>query len=143
MQRRGFISMLGAFLGALVFGGRRVPEVKAKVNPKPVSLFQCHVAGFPYYQGPIIFSDLKPDQTLKLLREPLNSHDSKAIAVFTTSGQKLGYIPRTHNPLPADLMDNGHKLSASLISVSSDMGEYSCLQMGVCMSGASDQTLKA
>ena len=131
MQRRSFMGIFSAFFGALVFGGK-VPEVKAKkVISKPVSLFQCHVAGFPYYQGPMIFSDLKPGQPLKLLREPRNPHDSKAIAVFTSSGHKLGYIPRTHNPLPADLMDNGHKLTASLSSVSPDMGEYSCLEMGV------------
>ncbi|WP_052507114.1 HIRAN domain-containing protein [Desulfonatronovibrio magnus] len=140
MQRRGFISMLGAFFGALVFGGK-VPEVKARVIPKPVSLFQCHVAGFPYYQGPKIFSDLQSGQKLKLLREPNNPHDSKAIAVFTSNGHKLGYIPRTHNPLPADLMDNGHKLTAGLSSVSSDMGDYSCLEMGIFVKGGGWQGL--
>ncbi|WP_291323712.1 HIRAN domain-containing protein [Desulfonatronospira sp.] len=140
MQRRGFISMLGAYFGALVFGGS-VSEVKARVVPKPVSLFQCHVAGFPYYQGPKIFSDLKSGQKLELLREPHNPHDNKAIAVFTSNGHKLGYVPRTHNPLPADLMDNGHKITASLTAVSTDMGEYSCLEMGVFVVGESKQTV--
>ncbi|MCA1743090.1 MAG: HIRAN domain-containing protein, partial [Desulfovibrionales bacterium] len=91
MQRRGFISMFGAFLGALVFGGK-IPEVNAKTHSKPVSLFKCPVAGFQYYQGPSIYLDLKPGQTLKLKREPQNPHDSKAIEVFTSSGQKLGYV---------------------------------------------------
>lgn len=130
--------MFGAFLGALVFGGK-IPEVKAKTHSKPVSLFKCPVVGFQYYQGPSIYLDLKPGQTLKLKREPQNSHDSKAIEVFTSSGHKLGYVPRSHNPLPADLMDNGHELSASLVSISSDMGEYSCLEMDVRMAGGSQQ----
>ena len=130
--------MLGAYFGALVFGGK-LPEAKARVIPKPVSLFQCHVAGFPYYQGPMIISNLKPGEQLKLLREPNNPYDSKAIAVFTSNGHKLGYVPRTHNPLPADLMDNGHKLTASLSSVSPDMGEYSCLEMEIFVVGESKQ----
>ncbi|MCA1743091.1 MAG: HIRAN domain-containing protein, partial [Desulfovibrionales bacterium] len=50
---------------------------------------------------PSIYLDLKPGQTLKLKREPQNPHDSKAIEVFTSSGQKLGYVPRSHNPLSA------------------------------------------
>jgi hypothetical protein len=132
MERRGFISMLGAFFGALVFGGK-VPEVKAKTHLRPVSLFKCHVAGFPYYQGPLIYSDLKLGQSLKLKREPQNPHDRKAIEVITRGGQKLGYVPRSHNPLPAGLMDNGHELTASLVSVSPDMGDYSCLQMDILM----------
>ncbi len=57
MERRGFISMLGAFFGALVFGGK-IPEVNAKTHPKPVSLFKCPVAGFQYYHGPSIYSGL-------------------------------------------------------------------------------------
>ncbi len=140
MERRGFIGMFGAFFGALVFGGK-VPEVKAKTHSKPVSLFKCPVAGFQYYQGPSIYSDLKPGQTLKLVRKPHNLHDNKAIEVFTRSGQKLGYMPKTHNPLPAGLMDNGHELTASLISISPDMGEYSCLKMDVRMVGGSQQAL--
>ncbi len=89
----------------------------------------------------MVFSDLQSGQKLKLLREPNNPHDSKAIAVFTSNGHKLGYVPRTHNPLPADLMDNGHKLTASLLSVSSDMGEFSCLKMGVFVNGGGWQGL--
>ena len=138
MQRRSFMGIFSAFFGALVFGGK-LPEAKARVIPKPVSLFQCHVAGFPYYQGPMIISNLKPGEQLKLLREPNNPHDSKAIGVFTSNGHKLGYVPRTHNPLPADLMDNGHKLTASLSSVSTDMGEYSCLEMEIFVVGESKQ----
>ncbi len=83
----------------------------------------------------MFFSHLNLGVQLRLLREPNNHHDSKAIAVFTSNGHKLGYISKTHNPLPANLMDNGHILTASLRSASSDMGDYSCLDMGVFVSG--------
>ncbi len=33
MERRGFMSMLGAFFGALVFGGK-ITDVKAKARDK-------------------------------------------------------------------------------------------------------------
>lgn len=124
-----------------MFGGK-APVAKAKkIASKFISLFQCHVAGLQYYQGPMIFSHLKPGVQLKLLREPNNPHDSKAIGVFISNGHKRGYVPRTHNPLPADLMDNGHKLKSSLTSVSTDMGEYSCLEMEIFVVGESKQTV--
>ena len=53
---------------------------------------------------------------LKFKREPLNSHDSNAIAVYNESGIKLGYIPKKHNAKPARLMDDGRELFARLYS---------------------------
>jgi hypothetical protein len=53
---------------------------------------------------------------LQLKREPLNSHDSNAIAIYNKSGIMLGYIPKKHNVKPAQLMDSGKELFARLYS---------------------------
>ncbi len=36
-------------------------------------------------------------------------------------------------------MDNGHELTARLVTISPDMREYSCLEMDVFMIGGSQQ----
>ncbi len=60
--------------------------------------------GKTVYDGPVVgvrFCDfrLAPDRIadceLELVSEPLNPHDKNAIAVKTTDGRKVGYIPRT------------------------------------------------
>ena len=53
---------------------------------------------------------------LELIREPLNQHDTNAIAIYTKSGIKLGYIPKKCNVIPAQLMDCGKELFARLYS---------------------------
>jgi len=53
---------------------------------------------------------------LELIREPLNQHDINAIAIYNKSGIKLGYIPKKHNVIPAQLMDCGKEVFARLYS---------------------------
>ena len=53
---------------------------------------------------------------LELIREPLNQHDTNAIAIYNKSGIKLGYIPKKYNVIPAQLMDCGKELFARLYS---------------------------
>lgn len=45
--------------------------------------------------------------TLRLVREPDNSHDPNAIRIDRNGGQKLGYIPRTETADFIDKMDAG------------------------------------
>ncbi|NLZ18612.1 MAG: hypothetical protein GX087_12945 [Desulfobulbaceae bacterium] len=49
-----------------------------------------------------------------LKREATNSYDPLAIAVYTTGGSKLGYLPRYMNEIPATLMDQGCPLIAQI-----------------------------
>ncbi len=55
---------------------------------------------------------------LVLRREPENPHNAHAIAVLTGGGEKLGYLPRDRNEIPARLMDAGKLLFARLESKS-------------------------
>jgi len=58
-----------------------------------------------------IWSFLHVGAELELRREPYNLHDRRAIAVWFKN-EHLGYIPRRHNRLLAELMDRGEHLGA-------------------------------
>ena len=133
MKRRNFFSILGASLGFLLVGGKEKVTVNLKRSSIILSLCKCQVAGFQYYQGPQIYSSLQAGQPLKLLREPDNPYDSKAIAIFTQTGNKLGYVPRTINTVPSGLMDGGQELKARLLSVAIETHNFDPLIMEIFM----------
>jgi len=65
------------------------------------------VTGFAYYEGCLVFNDLKIGTQLKLVREAENRHDPDAIAVHY-GDSKLGFIPRGENDIIAKLLDQGY-----------------------------------
>lgn len=69
------------------------------------------LAGFDYHQGPSLWASLKTGDPLRLVREADNPHDTYAVKVLW-QGQKLGYLPRTHNQAAARVMDQGDLLHA-------------------------------
>ena len=54
-------------------------------------------------------------QIAKLSIELKSEHDELAILVETAAGEKLGYVPRRHNPILARLMDAGKLLTAKVV----------------------------
>ncbi|MDD4848655.1 MAG: HIRAN domain-containing protein [Bacteroidales bacterium] len=56
----------------------------------------CHVAGFIYWDGPIVFNELKIGSQLQLKREEDNKFDPYAVALYYGE-YKLGFIPRSEN----------------------------------------------
>ncbi len=44
---------------------------------------------------------------LKLVREPENIYDTRAIKVLNQDGLHIGYVPRSKNEVIANLMDAG------------------------------------
>lgn len=56
-----------------------------------------------------ILDGLERGTVLEFRREPDNEHDTNAVAVFTKSGEKVGYIPKTSNLWLASLLDDGAK----------------------------------
>lgn len=79
--------------------------------PAPWPL-DTYVAGAAYTQAAAVFDRLRPGQRLLLRREPANAHDPLAVEVLTEAGDKLGYVPRVHNRLPAARLDAGEPLEA-------------------------------
>jgi hypothetical protein len=71
------------------------------------------LAGFRYYEGKRLWSEMKVGDTLQLVREPANSYDPNAVRV-EWQGHKLGYVPRADNQALARFMDRGSKAEARI-----------------------------
>lgn len=45
--------------------------------------------------------------SLKLIQEPTNPYDSNAVAIYTTGGKQLGYVPNFYSQAIFSLIENG------------------------------------
>lgn len=133
MNRRNFLSVLASSVGALLIGGRDAAARPAGLPaaPAPVSLCFCPIAGFQHHKGLAILPTLREGQPLILQREPDNPYDPLAIVVRTSSGRKLGYLPRRLNEIPAGLMDAGQGLMAVIVSVNRDAPPWEMVEVEV------------
>jgi hypothetical protein len=77
---------------------------------------QSPLAGFQFYQGKTLWDELKPGDTLTLVREPDNVYDANAVRV-EWNGQRLGYIPRRENADVARQMDRGAPVKARIVKL--------------------------
>ena len=98
------------------------PDLANRLKDLPVPfqqdifLQECHVAGTMHIDDILIKAkDVDVGTALVLKREPKNEHDELAILVETVGGEKLGYVPRKHNPILARLMDAGKLLTAKVV----------------------------
>lgn len=66
---------------------------------------------------------MKVDDKIEFFREPDNRYDSQAIVIRTTSGTKIGYVPKKDNVVFARLMDAG-KLLFGRISEKEKRGNW-------------------
>ena len=71
------------------------------------------LAGFKYYEGKVLWSQMKLGDELMLVREADNSYDANAIRV-EWQGHMLGYVPRAENQMLARQLDNGTRLKARI-----------------------------
>jgi len=113
MRRRDLVQALFSLLG---LGTLATGCVRAAV-PREILLARMHVAGTAYYDAETAVDRLRPGQRLAIRRQPNNRYDALAIEVFGPEAQKLGYLPRQCNEMPARLMDAGKRLSARTESV--------------------------
>jgi hypothetical protein len=90
--RREFLKRLLALplLGAPSLASATV----AKVREYDLSIFP--VAGFCFYEGPQLLERLQPDVPLRLVLEPDNPYDPRAVRI-EAFGRHIGYVPRADN----------------------------------------------
>lgn len=87
-------------------------------DPKKELVLWTAIAGIQHHvdvnskAGQRLLNRLKPGTLLSLRREPENSYDPWAIAVYADKKTKLGYITRFKNETIARMMDHGHKFQA-------------------------------
>lgn len=103
MQRWWLAGLLLALLGL---------PASADTNSK-ILLQSSPLAGFRYYEGKRLWSEMKVGDALGLVREPDNPYDANAVRV-EWRGYKLGYVPRADNEALARFMDRGSKAGARI-----------------------------
>ena len=65
------------------------------------------IAGFSFWDGAIVFNELKIGTELRLERESENQYDPKAVAIYFGEA-KLGFVPRTCNDAISKLCEAGY-----------------------------------
>jgi hypothetical protein len=87
---------------------------------------EVHVAGLYYRKTPDLWRRILHDQNvlLRLVAEPDNPHDSRAVAIYYR-GEHLGYVPRSRNQIPQQLIAAGVQLKAQILKVSSNFDNAS------------------
>jgi hypothetical protein len=79
--------------------------------------FKCFVAGWRFYEGEMILSQLRPDTPVALRRELANRYDPNAVVVLSESAHKLGYIPAYFSELTATALAVGRSVEARIVEV--------------------------
>jgi len=73
-----------------------------------IFLFECDIAGTGFVKDiGTKAAALAAGDIISLVREPENKYDALAIRTDNAAGEKLGYIPRKDNEIPARLLDAG------------------------------------
>lgn len=75
---------------------------------------QSPLAGFQYYEGKVLWDNMRVGDPLTLKREPQNPHDANAVRV-EWKGQPLGYVPRRDNSDVARQLDRGVPVQARIV----------------------------
>lgn len=115
MSRRQFLKNVAALLGA----GATAPAGATGMVIAPLRLIELQrspLAGFPYYQGELVWAQLAVGTALQLVRETDNAHDARAVRV-EWQGQKLGYVPRIDNAAISQLLDRRQTLKAAITAL--------------------------
>ena len=79
-------------------------EDEKKIDRKQLLNFK--IAGFSYYEGAVVFQELKNSTLLQLVPELDNRYDKNAVALYYND-YKLGYLPRQENRIIARLLQLG------------------------------------
>ena len=77
------------------------------------------LAGSQYYAVGELWSQIRPGDRLRLVREADNRHDRNAVRV-EWNGRQLGYVPRAENRAVARALDDGEALEARVSKLRQD-----------------------
>lgn len=63
-------------------------------------------------------------RTKKIVAEPENPYDRRALAIYTSDNKKLGYVPKTENPIPSRINRQNYKLTAEIEKINYAEDDY-------------------
>ena len=74
---------------------------------KRIHFVNFEIAGFSYWDGAMVFNELKIGTQLRIEREEDNKYDPKAVAIYY-GDSKLGFVPRSYNSELSKLCEAGY-----------------------------------
>ncbi len=126
-DRRMFLKWLMQipFLGPMLSG-----IVLPAPHQKPLMLNIFHVAGFQFYKGADLLHKMQPGQSLQLVREADNPHDTYAVKIIFENTH-IGYVPRSDNRPISRMLNGNIPLSCRIKNVSADEEPWKALQVEI------------
>jgi hypothetical protein len=115
--------VLTLLAASFAFAGEPGVETRILIQSSPL-------AGFQFYRGKVLWSDMKVGDPLTLVREPGNPYDPNAVRV-EWRGEKLGYLPRGENADVARHMDRGTKVEARISRLTEDRNPWQRIRFDV------------
>lgn len=131
-SRAPSLDFLAAFLRAAGPGIRFAPPELGGA----CWLTSLPVAGFRFHGGREVLDLLRAGDALELRREPDNPHDPRAVRILWL-GVTLGYLPRSRNEAPADLLDRGVAVTARIVAVDRDAQPWEAVRIGLLLEARS------
>ena len=121
LSRRDFFGVAGA-AGAFLLGmpGLTASALEqAKPSARRVCLIpETYIAGTTHIPGIARMAEaLCVGDELELERDPGNPYDCWAIRVLDGRGERIGFVRRIENEMPARLMDGGLRLFAMVTGI--------------------------
>ncbi|MEW6005836.1 MAG: HIRAN domain-containing protein [Stygiobacter sp.] len=112
------------FIKSSIFSAFGLMLPKWKDSSKRIFLSKFYIAGFTYYDGDEVIDKLKVNDELKIVAEPENPYDRRALAIYTSNNKKLGYVPRVENPIPSRINRQNYKLTAEIEKINYKEDDY-------------------
>ena len=118
MRRRDFLkSLLILPLVTVAAKISAIPKIEIKRGKRwRIFLQKSLVAGLPFYALYLVEDELRVGDHLRLVREPDNRYDAKAVEIYWRD-YKLGYLPRDENASVSRILDRGGEVSARITGI--------------------------
>lgn len=109
-----------------------IPKTDKKENKRQrYFLTKFYVAGFVYYDGETVVSKLKINDEIKIVAEPTNPYDKRALELYTINNIKLGYVPRDQNPIPSRLLRQNLNLVGTVDKINLNADPWRMLRVNL------------
>lgn len=128
MERRKFVGNLTRGIAGLSIGLKA-----AHKKENLIFLTKFYIAGFSYYQGSEAVVRLNEGDKLVLKQQPDNPYDRRALEIYTAWGAKLGYVPRSENPIPSRVLRQNYKLKVFVDKINNDASDYFKIRLALYM----------
>ena len=74
---------------------------------------------------------LEKNELLSLQREPENTNDSNAVAIYTKKNEKIGYIPRYYAKAISEILLKGYHIECIIYEINQKLSCHECVKLKI------------